>query len=138
MLIQEPPWIQVGTSRSLESPEGDKIFGLPSLRGFHVFFPDAQTWSSSSQTGGPQAILLVHKRWTSLSIQYRQDLSPTRDICTVVLNVNWTDGQPCPLYISSCYNGATDEAHTLDSILSDINVPLDANWIVSGDFNRPG
>ena len=135
MLIQEPPWIQVGTSRSLESPLGNKIFGLPSLRGFHVFFPNAQTWSSSSQTGGPRAILLIHKRWTSLSIQYRQDLSMTRDICTVVMNVNWTDGSSCPLYISSCYNASTNEPELLDTKPRRMSIPPEANWILGGDFN---
>ena len=121
---------------SLESPFGNKIFGLPSLQGFHVFFPDAQTWLSSSPTGGPQAILLIHKWWTSLSIQYRQDLSITRDICTVVMNVNWMDRSPCPLYISSCYNASANESNTLDTKLGRMNIPPEANWILGGDFNR--
>ena len=36
VLIQEPPWVQVGRALSLSSPEGDKIFGLPSSPGFHI------------------------------------------------------------------------------------------------------
>ena len=48
--IQEPPWIQVGTQRSLTSPSGDKIFGLPTLHGFTSYLPDASTWSASSAT----------------------------------------------------------------------------------------
>ena len=117
VLIQEPPWVQVGRARSLSSPEGDKIFGLPSSPGFHTFLPDASTWSSSLMTERPHAILLVHKCWTALSVQYRQDLSPTRDICTVVLNVKWNDGSPCPLFISSIYIAAPDEPNTLDCLL---------------------
>ena len=136
VLIQEPPWIQVGTQRSLEDPEGSKNFGTPTLRGFHTFYPNAATWSTSSLTQRPRSILLVHKRWTSLSIQYCQALSPTKDICTVKLDVTWSDGLPCPLYISSCYNGAPDENPTLDTVLGDLAVPPDAHWILGGDFNR--
>ena len=136
MLIQEPPWVQVGRLRSLSSPEGDKIFGLPSSPGFHTFLPDASTWSSSSMTERPRAILLVHKRWTALSVQYRQDLSPTRDICTVVLNVKWNDGSPCPLFISSIYIAAPDETNTADRLLGTLDVPPHAHWILAGDTNR--
>ena len=123
VLIQEPPWIQVGLARSLDSPEGDKIFGLPTLRGFHVFYPDSSTWSASSPTERPRAILLVHKRWTSLSIQYRQDLSPTRDICSVILTIEWTDGVHCPLLISSVYNGAPHETNLAERRLKDFDIP---------------
>ena len=112
VLIQEPPWVQVGRVHSLSSPDGDKIFGLPSLPGFHTFLPDTSTWSSSSMTERPRAILLVHKCWTALSVQYRQDLSPTHDICTVVLNVKWNDGSPCPLFISSTYTLLLQMRHT--------------------------
>ena len=136
MLIQEPPWVQVGRARSLSSPEGDKIFGLPSSPGFHTFLPDASSWSSSSMTERPRTILLVHKRWTALSVQYRQDLSPTRDICTVVLNVKWNDGSPCPLFISSIYIAAPDETNTLDRLLGTLDVPPQAHWILAGDTNQ--
>ena len=119
------------------SPEGDKIFGLPSLPGFHTFLPDASTWSSSSMTERLHAILLVHKHWTALSVvQYRQDLSPTRDICTVVLNGKWNDGSPCPLFISSIYIAAPDETNTADRLLGTLDVPPQAHWILAGDTNR--
>lgn len=134
--IQEPPWIQVGLQRSLESPEGDKIFGLPTLRGYSTYFPTAASWSTSSPTERPRAILLVHKRWPSTAILYRQDLSFTRDICTIVMSVQWTDNTQCNLFISSCYNGAPDETSTLDTKLSTLDVPLNAHWILGGDFNR--
>ena len=134
--IQEPPWIQVGTQRSLTSPDGEKIFGLPTLRGFTSYFPTAASWRASSATERPRVVLLVHKRWASLSIQYRQDLSPTRDICTVVMNVNWTDGSPCPVYISSCYNGEPGEPNLLERAIAELDIPLEANWILAGDFNR--
>ena len=133
--IQEPPWIQVGTQRSLQSPQGDKIFGLPTLRGYTSYLPDASTWSASSPTDRPRAILLVHKRWASLSVLYRQDLSPTRDICTIVMNVKWTDDSPCQLFISSCYNSTSDEPNTLDTYIGGLQIPLDAHWILAGDFN---
>ena len=136
VLIQEPPWIQVGLARSLDSPEGDKIFGLPTLRGFHVFYPDSSTWSASSPTERPRAILLVHKRWTSLSIKYRQDLSPTRDICSVILTIEWTDGAHCPLLITSVYNGAPLETNLAECRLRDFDIPPGQHWLVAGDFNR--
>ena len=113
MLLQEPPWLRIGTMRSLTSPSGEEIFGLPTLQGFHSFFPDPSTWSST-EARGPRTCVLVHKRWSSLSIQYRQDLSPTRDICTIVMNVKWVDGESLPLYISSAYNGSYHEVDTLD------------------------
>ena len=136
VLIQEPPWVQVGRACSLSSPEGDKIFGLPSSPGFHTFLPDTSTWSSLLMTERPQAILLVHKRWTALSVQYRQDLSPTHDICTVVLNVKWNDGSPCPLFISSIYIAAPDETNTANHLLGTLDVPLQAHWILAGDTNQ--
>ena len=41
--IQELPWIQVGLQCSLSTPEGDKIFGLPSLWGYTSYLPSAAT-----------------------------------------------------------------------------------------------
>ena len=43
VMIQEPPWYQVGTQRSLTSPEGEKIFGQPTLSGYTPYFPNAAT-----------------------------------------------------------------------------------------------
>ena len=136
MLIQEPPWVQVGTQRSLTLPQGDKIFGLPTLSGFHVFLPDPSTWSASSATMRPCSIMLVHKRWSSLSIQYQQALSSTKDIVTVLLKCKWTDGTECPVYITSAYNGAPGEPNTADQVLHGYNIPQDAHWILAGDFNQ--
>ena len=135
VLLQEPPWLHIGTMRSLTSPDGEEIFGLPTLRGFHSFFPDPSTWSST-EARGPRVCVLVHKRWSSLSIQYRQDLSPTRDICTIVMNVKWADGESLPLYISSAYNGSYHEVDTLDKRLDELPIPVTAHWILAGDFNR--
>ena len=135
MLIQEPPWVRVGTARSLTSPQGDAIFGLPTLSGFNVFLPDPSTWSASSATERPRSILLVHKRWSTLSIYYQQALSSTRDIVTVLLKCKWTDGTECPLYISSIYNGAPSEPNTVDQVLNGYSIPTDCHWILGGDFN---
>lgn len=52
------------------------------------------------------------------------------------MNVKWSDGKECPLFISSCYNGAANEQHTLDSIIDGLQIPLDAHWIIGSDFNR--
>ena len=71
-----------------------------------------------------------------MSIQYRQDLSPSKDICTVVLNVKWSDGTTCPVYISSVYNGAPSETNLSERLLRDFPIPLGTPWIVAGDFNR--
>ena len=48
----------------------------------------------------------------------------------------WTYGTECPLFISSCYNGAINELNTLDTYIDGLNIPLDAHWILGGDFNR--
>ena len=52
------------------------------------------------------------------------------------MNVNWTDGSPCPVYISSCYNGEPGEPNLLEKAIAELDIPLDANWILAGDFNR--
>ena len=136
VLIQEPPWVRVGSARSMTSPQGEPIFGTPTLSGFNLFLPDPSTWSASSATERPRALLLVHKRWNSLSVVYQQQYSSTRDIVTVMLKCRWTDGQQCPLYITSAYNAAPSESRTADSVLRGYTIPPDAHWTIGGDFNR--
>ena len=53
-----------------------------------------------------------------------------------MLNVKWTDGSSCPLFISSIYNGAHDEPDLADKRLQELPVPVNAHWIIGGDFNR--
>lgn len=111
-------------------------FGTPTLSGFNLFLPDPSTWSASSATERPRALLLVHKRWNSLSVVYQQQYSSTRDLVTVMLKCRWTDGQQCPIYITSAYNAAPGEPRTADRVLRGYNIPPDASWTIGGDFNR--
>ena len=41
LLIQEPPWYQIGTQPSLTAPEGTPIFNVPSIKNYTPCLPPA-------------------------------------------------------------------------------------------------
>ncbi|PAV21533.1 endonuclease reverse [Pyrrhoderma noxium] len=133
LIVQEPPWVKIGSQPSHNNPAGTLIWGLPNSGDYHSFLPPSTTPTEDDR---PLVATLASKRFNLRDIQVHPELSLSKFLLSISVNFG-----AIHLFISNIYN----PVHTPNippEVMPDLKLAsytatdTPHNWILAGDFNR--
>lgn len=131
ILVQEPPFYIIGRERSFTNPQGEAIWGTPKLPQYTTFCPPQVDTSGKTR---PRVLTLVKADIPLQNVLLEAPLSPSKDVLTISISTGKEK-----LYITNVYNphrrhDTEEEKGAIDHLV-EMRVPIEAHWLVAGDFN---
>lgn len=129
ILVQEPPFYQVGSQRSLLSIDGNAVYGTVAHAAWNCFLP-----TTNPSPVLPPRVCIYARRASHFMFTPLYNISRHTDLCFLRVE-GQTDQASPPFLIINAYIGAPSEPnHALPTLSSLILPPLPL--LLAGDFNR--